>query len=220
MTTTAVAENFQSTQLFFATEAGEASFDDLGVPGIGDAGKKNLLDGNENFDGGITNAAQVTGYFLRLNGDRDAMRALLVDKCGCHAASVDKETSGTLDSLALKCEGFISPEADESAPAEAAAGTTKVMAAFQSKQMSWTDTFDSNPVPGLGAVGRVKLKEQDGLQNAVQLVGLYMAVNGDEDEFTERLLECGLRNQDITAENKILHAIREKLATFCSPVMS
>lgn len=218
MSTTAVADNFQATQLFFKKGDAEATFADLGVPGIGPAGQKNLVDGNENFDGGITNAAQVVGYFLRLNGDKDKMRALLVDKCGCHAPSVDKVPSGTLAALEAKCEGFIAAEADESsAPADAAAGTTKVMAAFQSKQMSWQDTFDSNPVPGLGEVGRQKLKETDGVENAAQLVGLFMTFNGEEDDFTEHLLECGLRKQEIEKDNGILQAIKEKLATFCLP---
>jgi len=99
MSTTAVADNFQATQLFFKKGDAEATFADLGVPGIGPAGQKNLVDGNENFDGGITNAAQVVGYFLRLNGDKDKMRALLVDKCGCHAPSVDNVPSGTLAAL-------------------------------------------------------------------------------------------------------------------------
>ena len=218
MSTTAVAENFQATQLFFKKGDAEATFADLGVPGIGPAGQKNLVDGNENFDGGITNAAQVVGYFLRLNGDKDKMRALLVDKCGCHAPSVDKVPSGTLAALEAKCEGFIAAEADESsAPADAAAGTTKVMAAFQSKQMSWQDTFDSNPVPGLGDVGRKKLQETDGVENAAQLVGLFMTFNGEDDDFTEHLLECGLRRQEIEKDNGILQAIKEKLATFCLP---
>ena len=216
--TTAVAENFHSTQLFFNNKSGdEATFDDLGVPGIGKAGRENLVNGNENFDGGITNAAQVVGFFLRLNGDTDAMRALLVDKCGCHGPSVDKATSGTLAALQAKCEGFIAADADESvAPGEPAAGTTKVMAAFQAKQLSWKDTFDSNPVPGLGEVGRTKLRENDGIENAVQLIGLYMTLNGDKDDFTEHLLDCGLRTQEIKKENGILQALDEKLQAFCS----
>ena len=46
------------------------------------------------------------------------------------APSVDKVPSGTLAALEEKCAGFIAAEADESAaPADAAAGTTKVMAA-------------------------------------------------------------------------------------------
>jgi len=220
--TTAVAENFQATQLFFNTgpadEMAEATFSDLAVPGIGAAGQKALEEGNDTFDGGITNAAQIVGYYLRLNGDDEAMRGLLVDKCGCHGPSVTKDVSGTLASLRKKCEPFVMPEVDASAPpATVADGTTKVMAAFQSKQMSWADTFDSNPVPGLGKVGRGKLMERDGVERPVQLVGLYMTFNGDEDEFTEYLLGCDLRNQDITKENGILHAIREKLAPFCSP---
>ena len=44
--TTAVAENFQATQLFFNTgpadEMAEATFSDLAVPGIGAAGQKAL----------------------------------------------------------------------------------------------------------------------------------------------------------------------------------
>ena len=91
------------------------------------------------------------------------------------------------------------------------------MAAFQSKQMSWQDTFDSNPVPGLGDVGRAKLQEIDCVENAAQLVGLFMTYNGDEDEFTEHLLECRIRRQDIEKDNGILQAITEKLATFCLP---
>ena len=85
-------------------------------------------------------AARLVGKAVRevYRNDGDAMRALLVDKCGCHGPSFDREgTAGTLGALQAKCEGFIAAEADESsAPAEAAAGTTKVMAAFQSKQLS------------------------------------------------------------------------------------
>jgi|EP01044_Picomonas_judraskeda_P010695 hypothetical protein len=116
MSTSAVAENFQAAQLFFKRGDVEATFDDLGVPGIGPAAQKNLADGNEHFDGGITNAAQIVGYFLRLNGDKVKMRELLVDKCGCHGPSVDRVPSGTLAALEAKCEGFIAAEADESAP--------------------------------------------------------------------------------------------------------
>ena len=83
--------------------------------------------------------------------------------------------------------------------------------------MSWQDTFDSNPVPGLGEVGRQKLKETDGVENAAQLVGLFMTFNGEEDDFTKHLLECGLRRQEIEKEDGILQAIKEKLATFCLP---
>jgi len=217
MTTTQVAENFLGTQLFFTKEGEEATFEHLGVPGIGPAGCKNLVDGNENFDGGVTNAAQVMGYFLRLNGDTDAMKALLVDKCGCHKPSVEKAESGTLAALQAKCEGFISAEASESAesaetPPE---GTTKVMAAFQSKQLSWADTFDSNPVPGLGEVGRAKLSES-GIGNAVQLIGLFMTYNGDPEAFTEDLLERGLRRQEIEKDNGILQALTEKMSAFCA----
>ena len=61
MTTTAVAENFQSTQLFFTKDGEDATFAHLGVPGIGPAGCKTLVEGNENFDGGVTNAAQAVG---------------------------------------------------------------------------------------------------------------------------------------------------------------
>ena len=219
MSTSTIAANFQSTQLFFKRGDAEATFEDLPVPGIGPAGQTVLSDGNENFAGGITNAAQIVGYFLRLNGDKVKMRELLVDKCGCHGPSVDKAGSGTLAALEAKCEGFIAAEADESAPPAFAANssTTTVMAAFQSKQMSWQDTFDSNPLPGLGPVGRAKLKEIDGIDNAAQLVGLFMTYNGDQDEFSDHLLECRIRRQDIENDNGILHAITEKLAAFCLP---
>ena len=38
---------------------------------------------------------QVVGWYLRLGGDRDLMRTLLVDVIGCHASSVDKMRNGT-----------------------------------------------------------------------------------------------------------------------------
>jgi hypothetical protein len=96
MTTTAVAANFLSTQLSFTKEGGEEmTFEDLPVPGIGEAGRRSLCEGNGgSFDGGITNAAQVVGWYLRMGGEEEQMRALLVDKCGCHGPSVTKEGSG------------------------------------------------------------------------------------------------------------------------------
>jgi len=222
MTTTAVAAAFLETQLSFTRDGGEEemTFEDLPVPGIGPAGRKALCEGNgEAFDGGITNAAQVVGYYLRLNGNDADMEALLVDKCGCHRPSVVQETSGTLAALREKCEGaFVRPTADDSTVAAAAPeGTTQVFAGFMSKQLSWKDTFDSNPVPGLGAVGREKLKEADNIQNAAQLIGQYMLMNGDEDEFTEYLEECGIRKQEITKTNGILQAVQAKVADFCAP---
>eukprot|EP01049_Picozoa_sp_SAG25_P015188 SAG25_NODE_2984_length_1281_cov_1.046531_1_plen_217_part_01 len=98
---TAVAANFLSTQLAFTKEVDgekeEMTFEDLPVPGIGDAGRKALIDGTEDgdFAGGICNAAQVVGWYLRHNGDTAAMGAMLVDQCSCHGPSVNKEGSGT-----------------------------------------------------------------------------------------------------------------------------
>jgi len=227
MTTTAVAANFLSTQLAFTKEAADGTredmtFDDLPVPGIGPAGREKLTNGNlgdgGDFEGGISNAAQVVGWYLRQNGDDAAMGSMLVDTCGCHGPSVHKEGSGTLAALREKCAGFVMEAPDEVAmEPEVAAGTTKVFAGFMSKQLSWQDTFDSNPVPGLGQVGRDKLKERDGIERPIQLIGQYMLLQGEEDEFVEYLLECGLRKQEINKENGILHAIREKIAPFCSP---
>jgi hypothetical protein len=84
-----------------------------------------------------------------------------------------------------------------------------------SKQLSWQDTFESNPVPGLGKVGVDKLKERDDIESPVQLIGQYM-LEQDEKQFVEYLLECGLRKQEINKQNGILHAIREKVAQFCT----
>jgi len=221
MTTTAVAANFLSTQLSFTAEDGsEQTFEDLPVPGIGDAGRKSLSEGNEDlgFEGGITNAAQVVGWYMRVNGDDEEMRKLLVDKCGCHGPSVSKEGAGTLATLKEKCSGFIMETVDEAAaPADVAAGTTKVFAGFMSKQLSWDDTWESNPVPGVGPKGQEKLREADGITNAAMLLGQFMLLNGDEDEFVEYLLECDLRKQEITKDNGILSAVREKIAPFCAP---
>ena len=212
---TQVEANFQATQLFFKHGDEEATFADLPLPGIGASGREALSGGNASFDGGISNAAQVVGYFMRLNGDVDAMRALLVDKCGCDGPAVDKYT---LPALQTKCEAFVSPTVDtltsprlsNAMSANAGKSTTQVKAAFMAKQLSWADDFDSNSVPGVGAQGRERLRSQDGIANGVQLVGLYMMLNGDDDEFTEHLLGCGMRTQEIHSPNGTLSAVREK----------
>jgi hypothetical protein len=95
--------------------------------------------------------------------------------------------------------------------------SVQVFAGFMSKQLSWKDTLDSNPVPKIGAVGREKLAEKDGITSPVQLIGQYLILQGDEDEFVEYLMECGLRKQEITADNGALAAIREKVSVFCTP---
>ena len=69
------------------------------LPGIGKMGEQKLRDGPGGattgpFKGGITNAAQVVGWYMRLGGNRAAMRELLVDVCGCHGPSIDKAVNG------------------------------------------------------------------------------------------------------------------------------
>ena len=222
---TQVNARFQETQMQFG-----ATFADLPVPGIGKSGRVKLVVGNETskatkqggFAGGITNAAQVVGYFLRLNGDRERMRQILVDQCGCYAPSVDKDT---LDALAEKCASFVLPDIDTtSAPSGAVAGTTQVMASFMSKQLSWQDTFQSNKVPGLGEAG-IKRMKADGITTPVQLVGLYMMLDGDDEYFTGYLREeCGIDEKYIRSERTvngsvmpgILEAISNKAAEICS----
>lgn len=203
------------TQLAFTTDGeNETVFSDNPVPGIGDAGRAALE------THGITNAPQVVGWYLRLNGDDEKMTEFLVDVCGCHKPSVTKEVSGTIAVLRQKAEQFVLAEPDAAGGAvEAAAGTTQVMANFMSKQLSWQDDLDSFPVPAIGAVGRQKLRESEfQIGNAVQLIGHYMILNGDDDEFVEFMItECGLRKQEVTKDNGVLAAIKEKIAPFCSP---
>ena len=225
MTTTKVNATFQQTQLQFG-----ATFADLPVPGIGDSGRDKLVGGNETpkseggFAGGITNAAQVVGYYLRLNGDRERMRQVLVDHCGCHAHSITK-AGGTLDALAEKCAPFVLPEIDTTPAASrfGARGTTQVMAGFMAKQMSWQDTFKSNKVPGLGDAGNARMVA-DGITNPVQLVGLYMMLDGDDEEFAKYLKDdCGIGEQYIRSERNdqgtipgVLEAISTKVAEICA----
>jgi|EP01047_Picozoa_sp_COSAG01_P053832 hypothetical protein len=154
MTTTAVAANFLSTQLAFTKEVDgekeEMTFEDLPVPGIGDAGRKALIDGTEDgdFAGGISNAAQVVGWYLRHNGDTAAMGAMLVDQCGCHGPSVNKEGSGTLAALREKCAGFVmdAPDEVEMEP-EAPAGTTKVSGSASSPSSARAQATLPQPQP-------------------------------------------------------------------------
>eukprot|EP01052_Picozoa_sp_SAG31_P004005 SAG31_NODE_161_length_21899_cov_16.832844_5_plen_153_part_00 len=135
MSTTQVAAKFLETQLAFTTDGeNETKFGDNPVPGIGDAGRAALE------ERGITNAPQVVGWYLRLNGDDEKMEEFLVDVCGCHRPSVTKEVSGTLAVLRQKAEQFVLDEPDAAGGAvAAAAGTTQVMANFMSKQLSWQD---------------------------------------------------------------------------------
>ena len=67
MSTTNVAAAFHVKQLAFTTDSidTELTFADNAVPGIGKAGQA-ALEGE-----GISNAAQVVGWFLRVNGDRE-----------------------------------------------------------------------------------------------------------------------------------------------------
>ena len=171
--TTQVAENFLAKQLSFS----DKSFEDNPVPGIGEKGRAKM---NENK---ITNAAQVMGIYLLLDGNDDKMYEILVTNCECHGPSVKKdfEHGGTLAVLREKCKNFIKGPANGGletltsgvpfeaggggaagpapapAPAPASGGTTQVMDNFISKQMSWDDDFDKFPVPGLGKVGRGKI---------------------------------------------------------------
>ena len=226
MTTTKVNATFQQTQLQFG-----ATFADLPVPGIGDSGRDKLVGGNETpkseggFAGGITNAAQVVGYYLRLNGDRERMQQVLVDQCGCHAHSITK-AGGTLDALAEKCATFVLPEIDTTPAASRAGSTTQVMAGFLAKQMSWQDTFKNNKVPGLGDAGNARMGA-DGITNPVQLVGLYMMLDGDDEEFAKYLRDdCGIGEQYIRSERNVqgntipgvLEAISTKAAEMCAKV--
>ena len=212
MSTTQVATAFLSSQLAFEVEEGhETTFADNPVPGIGGKGREALE------AEGITNAAQVTGYYLRVNGDDEKMCAFLVDRIGCHGPSVKKDGSGTLSALREKCGEFVLEEPDAvGAAAPDAAGTTHVFANFLSKQLSWKDDFDSFPVPGLGKVGRAKLvrtpaihyclvccrliadrgyfqaESKFNITNPAQLIGHYMSLNGDDEEFVEFLVTHSL----------------------------
>ena len=223
--TTQVNARFQQTQMQFG-----ATFADLPVPGIGKSGRDKLVVGNETskaakqcgFAGGITNAAQVVGYFLRLNGDRERMRQVLVDQCGCYAPSVDKDT---LDALAEKCASFVLPYVDTTSARDGTvAGTTQVMASFMSKQLSWQDTFQSNKVPGLGEAG-IKRMKADGITTPAQLVGLYMMLDGDDEDFAWYLREeCGIDEKYIRSERTVngsvmpgvLEAISNKAREICA----
>ena len=211
MPNTIVAAGFHEKQLAFTTVGkAETTFADFAVPGIGQAGRAALQ------AEGISNAAQVVGWFLRVNGDRERFGEFLIEN-GCHAASVNRAEVGTVATVAEKCMSYVLEEADD-APAvvDAAAGTTQVAQNFAARQLSFADTFDSNPVPGLGAVGRGRLiSSRYGITNAVQLVGHFMILNGDEQEFLGFLTgeECGVQERHART---VLRAISEKVAPFCS----
>jgi hypothetical protein len=206
MTTTQVAKSFITTQLYFETEPGvEATWDDLPVPGIGpDKGQPGL----NKF--GITNAAQIVGYFLQAaKGDEKVMADFLIS----HGCSAQHVKNSTVPSLRIKCEGFVSETVDDSAPPQhVPAGTTAVYANFMSKQMSWADDWESLRVPGIGDVGKAKLASYN-ICNALGLIGMFMVYNGSEDEIVKLLLGCGIRQQDLE-RNQTIEAIRAKTMTF------
>lgn len=218
--TTVVAAKFLETQLRFTEASGEdSSFKHLPMPGIGAAGQRCLLEGNPSttFDGGVTNAAQVVGWYMRLGGDAEQARRLLVDTCGCHAPSITKPINGTLAALREKCSGFVMDGTPAPAPAPAAAAgpETMVYARWLSRQLAWADTLDSNPVPGLGSVGRGRMVAA-GVDSPAKLIGQFMIFNGHEEDFVEWCVQTvGLRSQDVRGEKKLLAGIKAKLAAFC-----
>jgi hypothetical protein len=213
MSTTKVAAAFHVKQLAFTTADSidtELTFADNAVPGIGKAGQA-ALEGE-----GISNAAQVVGWFLRVNGDRERFGEFLVEN-GCHASSVHRAEVGTVATVADKCSTFVLENADD-APVvlDVAAGTTQVAHNFAARQLSFADTLDSNPVPGLGAVGRERLlNSRYRITNAAQLVGHFMILNGDEQMFLDFLTGegCGIQARHAST---VLQAIRDKVPPFCS----
>ena len=215
---TEVAARFMQKQLAFTKDGhAETEWKDNPVPGIGDKGQQALE------EHGVSNAAVLVGWYLRLNGDRERMAEFLVDSCGCHRHSVVGMKSNTLDVLREKCRQFVLDAPDSSSPATARpagapASWTLVLENFLNRQLSWADDFDSFEVPKLGPKGRAKLAEsQWRITNAVQLVGHYMTFNGDDDEFVEFLVrDCELRPQEVTGDGGILAGIKEKVQPFCS----
>ena len=221
MPNTIVAAGFHEKQLAFTTVGkAETTFADFAVPGIGQAGRAALQ------AEGISNAAQVVGWFLRVNGDRARFGEFLIEN-GCHATSVNRAEVGTVATVADKCSTFVLEHTDgenaAGAPAVVgvAAGTTQVAQDFAARQLSFADTFDSNPVPGLGAVGRERLINSGyRITNAAQLVGHFMILNGDEQMFlnflTADLLTgegCGIQARHART---VLEAVQDKVAPFCS----
>ena len=75
----------------------DTTFADNPVPGIGDRGRQALEDGP-----GASNATQVVGWYLRLNGDDEAMAEFLIDKCGCHGPSVQTAEAAVLESASFE----------------------------------------------------------------------------------------------------------------------
>jgi hypothetical protein len=151
-----------------------------------------------------------------VNGDRARFGEFLIEN-GCHAASVNRAEVGTVATVADKCSSYVLEEADDApAAVDVAAGTTQVARNFEAKQPSFADTFDSNPVPGLGAVGRERLINSGyHITNAAQLVGHFMILNGDEEMFLGFLTgeECGVQARHAQT---VLRAISDKVAPFCS----
>ena len=215
MPNTIVAAGFHEKNLAFTTDGkAETTFADFAVPGIGKAGRAALQ------AKGISNAAQVVGWFLRVNGDRERFGELLIEN-GCDAGWVNRAGVGTVAAVAEKCSSYVLEEPDGPVAATGQPGMTQVSQRFERKQLSFADTFDSNPVPGLGRVGRAcLLSSAFRITNAVQLVGHFMVLNGDEQMFltflTADLLTgegCGIQARHART---VLEAVQDKVAPFCS----
>ena len=71
-----------------------------------------------------------------------------------------------------------------------------------------------------------KISEQDvvsrarlaacGIDSPVKLLGQYMVLNGNDDDFVACLVGHGLRCQDVAGKGKILDAVKMKMSGFCA----
>ena len=150
---------------------------ELRVPGIEADGIEGLRAGLR-----IVSAAQLVGHYMFLNGD-DAEMHVLLEEHGCPGCTLRQH--GTVGLIRQKCDRIIAAEHAACARGRTSRDEPQVAVAFRTKKLSWMDTFDSNAVPGWGrkAVGPV----QKILANPLQLVGLFLLLNVDREEFVRYL---------------------------------
>ena len=107
--------------LFFTNAVGKAAtWSDHPVPGIGTTAQGALTRGaygvdctTQTFAGGVTNAAQLVGHYLLMNGDPERMHCLLVERCGIDEDTVVKLT---VPALHARCKFLVDASKGELVP--------------------------------------------------------------------------------------------------------
>jgi len=188
------------------------------VPEVGQAGITHL----KNRDPPITTKQQLMGHFMTLNCDKERFAELLV------AAGLQPHRAvKCAEAFAAKAAEFCQQPGHEfvdlfGAHTKKGAGEVTLAQLTFSTNMLRTDPLKPGMVPGIGEAGIDKLRtggyKGSAITTACQLMGYFIRLGRDQDEFFKLVLEpAGVRMQDLKKQ-KTLESFEQKAAMFCTGV--